>query len=109
MNGFRFILTIELGFGWFVSILVVSVGLKTIRVCWSFDIFVELGRFYKISMIWHIGVVSGRFWNILIWLFVLVCLSFDEFELIGWIWADFNRFGWTFVDTGHALKGLRWI
>ena len=63
--------------------------------------FIDLGRFYMISTIWHIDRIDlGIFGKL-----GLVNLSgfvnfFCGFELFWWIWADFNRFGWICVDLG---------
>ena len=85
----------------------VSAGFKTIRVDLhrfyrKFIFVVDLGRFYTISTIWQIEVDSDRFGNIRIWFgeFDWSCLIFYEFELFGWIWADFNRCDRICVDLG---------
>ena len=92
------------GFGLFGQMLVVSAGLKTIRIL---TFVVDLGRFYTMSTIWQIGVSSDRFGNIRwiwwwIWLneFDWIRLIFYGFELFGWVWADFSRFAWICVDLG---------
>ena len=58
--------------------------------------FIDLGRFYMISTIWHIDRIDlGVFGES-----DSICSIFYGFELFGWIWADFNRFAWICVDLG---------
>ena len=65
------------------------------KVLLDFDIFIDVGRSYTISKICWIGIRMDLvilYLNLVWIIFNWSCWSFYEFELLGWIWADFRRF-----------------
>ena len=62
--------------------------------------FIDLGRFYMISTIWHIDRIDLGIFGELGLVNLIGLFDFYGFELFGWIWVDFNRFAWIYADLG---------